>query len=196
MTTLTLKNQPLSYTYKDLTLCFNEGIPLSCDQLNFIARHQKALSNATLDPIMKYYLNHYNRDSIKKPDLLPPRENLNYANVSELKKELEFLVKDTSVKLDFLMTPTQFSQLKFIAYGEIIIFHGNQLFTGAPFLHGGIPHLLYFRWGNLFCVAKFVVLPEAEKKALKSNVLIHVENINERLFIDCIYQYNHQNAKN
>src|SRR5690606_35947581 len=86
------------------------------------------------------------------------------------------------------MSPSDFLSFRAMTTDELILYHGNQLLTGAPFFPGGVPQLIYFQWGNLFGVAKYVVI--AEEKALKSNVLIYFEDRHERLLQDCVYQYN------
>jgi hypothetical protein len=184
MTKLTLTNKPTDYLCKNLLANFAEGKPLSPDLVNFLARHEKTLSNPKLDSALNYYLKHLHNKTA--------HEKLNHEDITKLKKRLQLLVKSKNAKVEFIMTPSQFSQFRFLNYRELILFHGNQFLTGAPFIPGGVPHLIYFQWGNLFGVAKYVVLPE--EKSLKSNVLIYFEDRQEREFIECIYQYNHKNA--
>ena len=57
-------------------------------------------------------------------------------------------------------TKEDFETFKKVVCEELILTHGNQLLTGAPFYPGGIPYTLFFQWGNLFGVAKSVVHPD------------------------------------
>ena len=192
MKKLALTNQPPAYAYKSLLVNFGEGKPLPPELVNFLARHEKVLSNPQLDSALNYYLKHLHNKTADGLSFLLRHEKLNLADIAQLKRRLQLLVKDKNAKVEFLMTPTQFSQFKFLNYRELILFHGNQFLTGAPFIPGGVPHLIYFQWGNLFGVAKYMVMPE--EKALKTNVLIYFEDISDRQFVECIYQYNHKHV--
>lgn len=189
----TLKNQPNSYAHKGLMVNFDNGKPLSCDQLNFLYRHERALSNPHLDSVMHYYLKHYYKHKIDEQSFLLPQEALTPEVVNQLKRRLRLLLQAKSAKLEMNMTPKQFMQFKIAAHQELILYHGNQFLTGAPFHPGGIPHIIYFQWGNLFGVAKYVIL--AEEKALKSNVLIYFEDMQERDVHECIHDYNLQHLQ-
>jgi hypothetical protein len=192
MKKLILTNQSSGYMYKQLMVNFAEGKPLAPELVNFLARHEKTLSNPLMDSVLNYYLKHLHNKTTSGLSFLLRHEKLNYTDIAQLKRRLQLLVKDKKANIEFLMTPAQFSQFKYLSYRELILFHGNQFLTGAPFIQGGIPHLIYFQWGNLFGVAKYIMLPD--DKALKSNVLVYFEDREEREFIQCIYQYNHKHV--
>lgn len=186
----TLKHNPDSYSYRDLLVKFSDGIPLSCDQFNFLVWHEKTLSNQLTDPMLKYYLKHYHQKRSNPHSFLLPGEVLNEAAIVQFKKRLGILLQTKGTHVELSMTPKEFSEFKGLAYKELIFYHGNQLLTGAPFYPGGLPHIIYFQWGNSFGIAKYVVL--AGEKALKSNVLIYFEDMLERDLDQCVEDYSLQ----
>lgn len=191
----TLKHKPDSYAYRDLLVSFANGKPLSCDKLNFLARHEKILSSHTLDPILNYYLKTSHQKQSAQFSFLIHQSEIDKKALQELKARLQILLTQPKQKLQkrphvqFNMTPQQFLEFKKINYQDLILYYGNQFLTGAPFQPGGIPHVIYFQWGNLFGVAKYLVL--AEEKSLKSNVLIYIEDMEEREFVQCVDEYSH-----
>lgn len=186
----TLVHKPNHYSYHQLLVNFAGGVPLSADQLNFLSRHEKSLSSTTLDPVLKYYLGPFHRKSSEHHSFLVHRENFDAKASQELKRRLELLVKPKGARVQLNISPKQFMELKNSAYPSLILYHGNQFLTGAPFYLGGIPHVVFFQWGNLFGVAKYVVLPE--EKALKSNVLIYFEDMQERYLEQCVKDVTHE----
>jgi hypothetical protein len=119
-----------------------------------------------------------------------PNELLNKESIKSLKRRLILLLQSKNKNVQLKFTVEHFQELMSLAYGELILYHGNQLITGAPFFQGGIPHVVYFQWGNLFGVAKYVVLPD--EKNQKGNVMIYFEDMADRLLNDCVDQYNHK----
>lgn len=180
--TLTLKAN--NYTMQQLLANFAGGVPLSADQLNFLSRHEKTLSQYGLDPALKYYLKPFYKKDADHHSFLMHREKMDATAAKELRERLKMVLTDKGQHVKLHMTPTQFMEFKNAAAPSLIFFHGNQFLTGAPFYLGGIPHVIYFQWGNYFGIAKYVVL--AEEKALNSNVLIYFENMHERLLEQCI----------
>jgi hypothetical protein len=180
----TLVHKPNNYAYQQLLVNFAGGVPLSADQLNFLSRHEKTLSHSGMDPALKYYLQPFHKKANDHHSFLMHKENFNAEATKELKKRLALLLpeKKSVVKLQF--TSKQFMEFKNSAVPSLIFYHGNQFLTGAPFHLGGIPHVIYFQWGNLFGVVKYVVL--AEEKALNSNVMVYFENMHERLLEECV----------
>jgi hypothetical protein len=187
----TLKNEPSDYALKTLLVNFQDSKPLTPDQLNFLYQYEKALSGPLLDPIIKYYLKHY--FPLSHHSFLLPSEVLNRGSIEQLKRRLNILLKNKGAHVRWRFSPEQFNKFREIAHRELILFHGNQFLTGAPFHPGGIPYTIYFQWGNLFGVAKYVVLPD--ERAMKSNVLIYIEDMLEKPLIECIYKYNHDHAE-
>lgn len=187
-----LENKPNNYKLHELLVNFQNGVPLTPNQLNFIYRHEKALSALGLDPVLKYYLKHFYNQASDHQSFLMHRENFNAKAAKELKRRLSLLLqgaKNKKERIKLKLTAKQFQELKNSAYPALIFYHGNHMMTGAPFYLGGIPHVVFFQWGNLFGVAKYVVL--AEEKALRSNLMVHFELIHERTLSECVKDFNH-----
>lgn len=182
----TLVHQPNHYRYQELLVNFASGVPLSADQLNFLSNYEKTLSSPTLDPVLKYYLGPFHKKS-EQHSFLMHRENFDATAAKELKRRLELLVDKKGERVKLKFTPKQFHELKNAAIPSLILYHGNQFLTGAPFYLGGIPHVVFFQWGNLFGVAKYAVL--AEEKALKSNVFIYFEDMHDRYLEECVKDF-------
>lgn len=180
-----LKFKPNNYAIQDLRMKFADGTPLSCAQLNFLAWHEKTLSSHQMDPVFKYYLKNYRHPH---HSFLLPRDKLDKTEVARLKHRLEILLSGTTDHLELHLSPSDFLAFRALTINELILYHGNQLLTGAPFIPGGIPQFIYFQWGNLFGVAKYVMV--ADEKALKSNVLVYFEDRQERLLDECVHQFN------
>lgn len=184
----TLILQPTHTTSTDILKCFLSGKPLSSEQIHFLDWHQKQLSNPAFDPIIKYYLQtSKNQRVYYKSSFLLPHEKIDAHTLQELRKRLNaFLLKDYHhVMVHF--TPKQFLEFKAVGVQELIFWHGNQFLTGAPFFPGGIPPVIFFQWGNLFGVVKYLAL--VEEKALKANVLIYFEDMQDRNFEQCVLDY-------
>lgn len=181
----TLVKQPNDYDLQKLLVNFAGGMPLSVDQLNFLYRHEKTLSYHRMDPVLKYYLRPFYRKAQDHHSFLLHHEHIDAEESKALKKRLQMMLQDgKKTRIKFTITPNQFLELKNHAVPSLIFYHGNQFLTGAPFYLGGIPHVIFFQWGNYFGVAKYHVLPD--EKALKSNVLIYFEDMQERDLLQCV----------
>lgn len=180
-------NPNKTYAYDGIQICFENGAPLSADQYNFLYRHEKSLSGS-LDPLKKYYLKPYYQK--KEASFLFHNDELNQENVKHLKTRLEALVVEKKHPLRFQLPAKQFLAFRAATIHELILYHGNQFLTGAPFHPGGIPYTLFFQWGNLFGVAKYQILPD--EKELMGNVLIEVEDKGERLLEQYVHAYQQQ----
>jgi hypothetical protein len=180
----TLDLKPGDYTTQQLLVNFAGGVPLSADQLNFLSRHEKALSGQGLDAALKYYLKPYAKKMEEQHSFLMHREKMDAAAAKELRERLRMSLTDKGQRVKLPFTPQQFLEFKNAATPSLILYHGNQFLTGAPFHPGGIPHVIFFQWGNLFGVAKYVMLPE--ERALKSNVFVYFENMHDRLLEQCV----------
>jgi hypothetical protein len=182
----TLKHHPTDYIYNEAYASYAQGKPLRPDLLNFFYRHSGEMTDHRFTPIKNYYL----RKQAEEHTFLLPHEKLNASSIQELKRRLQILLREKNASLQFKMKPEQFLQLRAMTVDELVLYHGNQFLTGAPFYQGGVPHTLFFQWGNLFGVAKYVVLPE--ERALRSNVLIYLENMHERYLDQCVNEYKHK----
>lgn len=181
---LTLKPNA-DYAFEGIKIQFANGAPLTADQYNFLYRHEKALSAHHLDAINAYYL----KSSKQAPEssFLFHGNALNQAGAKQLKMRIQALIAENSNHLSFQLKPEEFLQFRAATVNELILYHGNQFLTGAPFFPGGIPYTLYFQWGNLFGVAKYQIL--ADEKDIKGNALIYFEDMHDRLLDECVHEY-------
>ncbi|HEU5281091.1 MAG TPA: hypothetical protein VFU82_03830 [Gammaproteobacteria bacterium] len=186
---LTLKPHG-DYALESIKVKFANGQPLSADQFNFIYRHEKTLSAHHLDAINTYYLKASRQKS--ESSFLFHGNALNQAGVKQLQKRIQALIAENSDHLSFQLKPEVFLQFRAATVNELILYHGNQFLTGAPFFPGGIPYTLYFQWGNLFGVAKYQMLPD--EKDIKGNALIYFEDMHDRLLEECVHQYQAHHA--
>jgi hypothetical protein len=186
----TLIDKPNNYNLQQMLVNFAGGVPLSADQLNFLLRHEKALSHYGLDPLLKYYLKPYYRKYADHHSFLLHQEEITEKSAKELRNRLQLILEGKKKqRIKLAVTPEQFLQFKNAAVPSLILYHGNQFLTGAPFYLGGIPHVVFFQWGNLFGVAKYIILPD--EKALKSNVLIYFEDMYDRNLQQCVDDFKH-----
>ena len=183
----TLVHKPNNYSVQQLLVNFAGGVPLSADQLNFLSRHEKALSHGGMDPALKYYLKPFYKKVADHQSFLMHSEHFNEESTRELRKRLQMALDGKKTRINFTINPQQFLEFKNAAIPSLIYFHGNQFLTGAPFFPGGYPYVIFFQWGNYFGVAKYHILPD--EKALKSNVLIYFEDMYERNLEQCVNDF-------
>jgi hypothetical protein len=179
---LSLKLEPVHNSYVDILNCFNKGKPLSPAQLNFLRRYHAKLSDPTFDRILNYY-------KITDPKTFVISKNLNRSFLGNLRSKIIYSLKD-SHDIRVQLSSKQFFQFKSLLYNELIFFHGNQILTGAPYFTGGVPHVDFIQWGNLFGVIKYEEL--VGESALDGNILIHFEEMANLKFEQCIELYFHQ----
>ena len=186
----TLILQPIHNSSADILKCFAIGKPLSPEQVNYLDWHQQELSSFSLDPVLQYYLKAI-RDHRHKymSSFLIPHEELNLQDVQKLKKRIQSLLQQNIKTSHVVISLTQKQLVEFKEYTiqELIFWHGNQFLTGAPFYPGGIAPVIYFQWGNLFGIVKYVVLPG--EKQLKANILVYFEDMQERELDQCVAEY-------
>ena len=173
----TLILQPTHNSSADILKCLSIGKPLSCDQMNFLAWHQAQLSSPDFDPVYKYYIDSTKHKHKFDTSFLLPSEELNAEAILQLKKRLQLFLKQKSARVVIGFTHKQYLTFKELNIHELIYWHGNQFLTGAPNFIGGIPPVIYFQWGNFFGIVKYVIL--AGEKALKGNILIYFEDLQE-----------------
>ena len=107
--------------------------------------------------------------------------------MQKLKKRIQIFLQNKYSHVVLNMTREQYLEFRALGMPELIYWHGNQLLSGAPFFPSSIPPVIYFQWGNLFGVIKYVVL--AEEKSMKANVLIYFEDMQDRLLNQCVAEY-------
>jgi hypothetical protein len=179
--------QPIHNSSADILKCFALGKPLSSDQLNFIDWHQKQLSSPEFDPVYKYYIESAKKKHTSSMSFLLHSEELTAESSKQLKRRLSLLLQQKASHALIGFTQKQFLQFKELNTQELIFWHGNQFLTAAPFFPGGIPPVIYFQWGNLFGIVKYVIL--ADEKALKANILIYFEDMQDRFLDQCVEDY-------
>jgi len=191
----TLILQPLHDTTGAIVKSFILGKPLAPDQVNFLDWHRNQLSDPTFDPILKYYLKspHHYHNNLQASFLLP-HEKMNRESIALLKKRLGVMLQ-ANPQHRVVISLTQEQLLKFKKYTiqDLIFWHGNQFLTGAPFYPHGTPPLILFQWGNYFGIVKYVVI--AGEKAVMGNLLLYVEEMQERSLDRCVFDYQKQMDK-
>src|SRR5574338_651080 len=103
---LELKNYPHGFT--EILKKFEAGKPLSSNQLNFLASHERALSNSTLDPVLRYYLNEHKRHPDKALPLELPQQALTESRFQHIRQNIHLLLRNNLSRVDLQMTPEQF----------------------------------------------------------------------------------------
>lgn len=174
-----LKLEPLHNSYIEILKCFNKGKPLSPDQINFLRRNHGRISDAHFDRIINYY-------GVFKDRVINLRNSqLTRLKLSKLVNYLSFNLRQFTNKIAIQLTPKQFFQFRSLLMHELVFFHGNQILTGAPHFPGGLQHVDFLQWGNLFGVVKY---EELLGESPESNILIYFEKMADRHVEDCIKQ--------
>lgn len=191
MTRPTLILQPIHNSSSDILKTFAMGKPLSPEQRHYLEWHDKQLSSHEFDPILKYYIESYKKHYGQyQASFLLPHEVMNFEDVQRLKKRIALFLRENKGRLAIPFTQQQLVQFNDYTAQELIYWHGNQFLTGAPFIPGGIPPVIFFQWGNYFGIVKYCVLPG--EKGLKANILVYFEDRDDRLIDECVKNYNDQ----
>lgn len=192
----TLIDQPHDSYASEILKTFENERPLSADQINFLAMHEKILSSYAFDPVIRYYLKGYRDKAKKELAFTLAQQKLTKPTVQHIKEYVQALLKNDLTHVDLKMTLEQFQHFKTIGIPELIFWHGNQFLTNAPFYPGGIPYIIYFQWGNTMGISEslfgVVKLQLTANKLLKGNVHIYFEPMKNRTLYQCIKDYNHQ----
>jgi hypothetical protein len=185
----TITLQPTHNSSADMLRCFASGTPLSPEQLNFLEWHEHELSNQLLDPVIRYYL-----ESLKKrkrdyrTSFLLPHEIINRESIQQLKKRIDIFLKEKKRHAVIQLTKKEYELFKYYIQQELVIWHGNPTKAPIPFFPQGIPAVLYFKWGHVFCAVKYVAVPDGNM--LRSNILVYFEDMDNRDLNQCVYDYN------
>lgn len=183
----TLILQPIHTSSASILKAFSEGKPLTNDQHEFLRWHENQLSNEWYDPILHYYLHSKRPQREYHGTFLLPHEEMNLEAIQSLKKRILASLKNKFSHAVININQKQFLSFKQYTINELIFWHGNQFLTGSSFYPGGIPPVIYFQWGNLFGVVKYLVL--SDEKALKANILIYFEDLQDRTLDECVKEY-------
>lgn len=179
--------QPIHNTTADILKCFSLGVPLSCDQLNFVASHQHQLSSHEFDPVYQYYIESAKNKHKNSGSFLLSSELLTTESMKKLKQRLSLFLQKKSSHVLIGLTHDQFLKFRELNINELIFWHGNQYLTGAPFFPGGLPPVIYFQWGNLFGILLHTF--SANALELKPKAIIHFEDRFERNLEQCVDDY-------
>lgn len=170
-----LQLRPIHNTYVDILSCFQQGKPLSNNQLNFLRRYSSKISDPTIDAVVKYY-KIFNQELQRKSNKIG--KALNYQFLQNLYKLLSNKFSCGIETFEIKLTRKQFFQFKTLLLNDLIYFHGNHVLTGAPFFAGGLPHVDFFQWGNLFGIVKYEEI--LGEKNTDGNILIFFEEQADR----------------
>src|SRR3990167_10243984 len=111
--------QPIHNSSADILQCFAGGKPLSSAQMQFLEWHQKQLSSAEFDPVLKYYIEYYKKHHQKnyQATFLLPHEELNFEDIQRLKKRIKLFIQKNAHRVAIGLSQKQF--LKFKEYNKI-----------------------------------------------------------------------------
>jgi|SRR5688572_11332651 len=182
----TLIAQPYAHWIADILARFEDGKPLSSDQLHFLLSHEKTLSSHALDLVIKYYLTQHPHAE-KGLAFTLPQEKINHVNAHDIKDAVENLLKYDLSHVDLKMSVDQFLQFKSVGLHELIFWHGPQFLSRTIPFPNAAPLVLYFQWGKLFGVVK--VHAHTESLLLDGNVLIYFEDMDLRSLNQCVLDY-------
>lgn len=174
--------QPSHSSYYNIIHRFNNGEPLTPAQINFLERMSADLSDGTFDKIYNYY-------HLGQKTYLEIKDKISLNRLKQLRNQVAQLLHKSD-KIRLKINPKQLFQLRALLADQLIYYHGNQFLTGAPYYQGGIPHIDFIQWGNLFGVVEYEeILGET---AEKGNILIHFEKVADNTVTQLIQQYSHQ----
>lgn len=179
--------QPIHNSTADILKCFTLGMPLTSDQINFVARHQQQLSSPEFDLIYKYYIESAKKKHKASAAFLLSSEDLTPESVKQFKKRINLFLQNKLSNVHISLTQDQFLKFRELNINELIFWHGNHFLTNAPFFPGGIPPVIYFRWGNLFGVLVYAF--SASPKELNPKAVLNFEHMLERNLDQCVADY-------
>lgn len=186
--------QPYAHWMADILARFEDGKPLTSDQLNFLMNHDKTLSSHALDLVIKYYLGSRKHDPDKSLAFTIPKEKINRIIAHELRDVVANLLQHNLSHIDLKMSIDQFLQFKAAGFNELIFWHGPQFLSRTFPFPNATPLVLYFQWGKLFGVVKLNT--HVENFALEGNVLIYFEDMDLRSLNQCVLDYAKTNKIN
>lgn len=184
---------PIHASSADILKSFATGKPLSAEQINFLDWHEKELSGEVYDPVIRYYLDSVKRKTLRTSFLLP-HEIMNYDAIQDLKLRIQSTLREGKyTHVEVPITEQQLMQFRQNAGQELLYWNGNQFITGPHLYPNRIPPVVFLRWGNLFCVIRYVVL--AIGKQFKPQITLYFEYRNDRDLDRCVFDYNLQTEK-
>ncbi len=186
----TLIEQPFDSYLSSILKTFENDKPLSADQINFITQHEKLLSSFAVDPVIRHYLKVQRERRGKAMSFALTQEKLNEPVLKRIKAYVQQLLQQRLTHIDLNMSVKQFQHFKRVGVHELIFWHGNQFLTGAPFFLGGIPHIIYMQWGNLFGIVKLQL--SFNELQLQGQVHIDLVDRKNRSLYECVKAYSEE----
>lgn len=188
-----LQLQPIATDLTRILHKFEQGEPLLCDELNFLARYEKVLSAHGLDPVIKYYLNYLHEHPKQQLSFQLPQRPINEISLHEIQENVQTLLKNNLSHIDLKMTQEQFMKFKLVGFNEMHFWTTHQLLMGVNFPFRGLPRFLYLQWGKLFGVVQLTFANDG--KELEGDVLVYFEDIAARNLYQCIADYTNKYEK-
>ena len=113
--------QPIHNSSADILQSFASGKPLTSDQMRFLEWHQRELSSAEFDPVLKYYLEYYKKHHQKQyqATFLLPHEELNFEDIQRLKKRIKLFIQKNAHRVAIGLSQTVPEVLNAISIMEI-----------------------------------------------------------------------------
>lgn len=185
----TIVLQPIHNSSSDILRCFAIGKPLNSDQMNFLAWHEYELSSNTLDPIIQYYITYLKKRKNKcYNNFLLPHEEMNLENIKKLKERIQLFIKEKYRQIAIPLSQKQY--LQFREANKELIWYDTQFALHTHFFPSTTPPVLFFQWGKLLGVVKFVLI--AGQKASMMNVVVYFEDMEHRDLKQCVAEYQHE----
>jgi hypothetical protein len=181
--------QPAHNSSADILKCFADGKPISADAVNYLDLHQRNLSSPEFDPVLNFYLHAHKTQPHKyQGTFLLHHEFINFEAFQELKKRIKlFLEQKKSPSISITLNPQQYKQFTQVGRNEIVYWHIHKLFNGAPMYPSIVPPAIFFQWGNIFGITKYLVL--AGGKTVRANMLLYFEDMQNRNLDQCVDDY-------
>lgn len=154
----TLMLQPCHESYAAILHAFQQGKPLSEEQLNFLLWHARQLSDAHFDPILRdYKIGKSCVHSFLVADELDTPES-----VSRFREKLEALLREQQHGVMTQFTLSQLNHLIAIEHiPHFIYFDGNRIVVDSPIFRGKKVHACFFKWGNIIGIVRYEVVRDA-----------------------------------
>jgi hypothetical protein len=182
-----LTPQPYELWIANILARFEDGKPLTSEQLNFLLTHEKSLGSHALDLVIKYYLTAHQHEHGKSLAFTIPKEKVDSLTLHELHATVENLLNHNLSHIDLKMTLEQFLQFKAAGVHELHIWHGPQFLSRAIAFPQMMPQAIYLQWGKLFGVVK--LNSHVENFDLDGYALIYLEDMSERNILTCVREY-------
>lgn len=179
--------QPHDRWIANILELFEDGKPLSSEQLNFLLQNEKILKKHELDLVFKYYLRAHSDQPDQEVAFTLPPEKLNIDTLHEVRETIEVLLDDSITHIDLKMTLDQFMQFKSTCRNEMVIWHGPKFMPRTFAFPNATPRIIYIQWGKLFGVVKLHMY--ADNMLYDGYLLVYFEDMTLRSLNQCVLDY-------